>query len=134
MNERLTIRNTDGEVELPVYIPWSVVLKRLADYEDSGFSPSRLAELAEADKSGRLIVLPCKPGDKIYRISDTDDNKIEENEIVEISVTAFSGCNSKLFYFVDNDNNQFNLERIGLLEFLTKEEAEAVLREALNNG
>lgn len=64
---------------------------RLADYEDTGLTPgevksmqeehfsglemaklhSALMELKkyqEADKDGRLVVLPCKVGDKLYRV------------------------------------------------------------------
>lgn len=42
-------------------------LMRLADLE-SLCSYTRLRELAEADKDGRLVVLPCKVGDTVYRI------------------------------------------------------------------
>ena len=31
-----------------------------------GVEPSRLRKLAEADKDGRLVVLPCKVGDVVY--------------------------------------------------------------------
>ena len=40
-------------------------LMRLADLE-SLCSYTRLRELAEADKGGRLVVLPCKVGDTVY--------------------------------------------------------------------
>lgn len=40
-------------------------LMRLADLE-SLCSYTRLRELAEADKEGRLVVLPCKVGDTVY--------------------------------------------------------------------
>lgn len=40
-------------------------LMRLADLE-SLCSYTRLRELAEADKDGRLVVLPCKVGDTVY--------------------------------------------------------------------
>ena len=40
-------------------------LMHLADLE-SLCSYTRLRELAEADKDGRLVVLPCKVGDIIY--------------------------------------------------------------------
>ena len=33
-----------------------------------GVEPSRLRELAEADKDGRVVVQPCKVGDKLYRV------------------------------------------------------------------
>ena len=42
-------------------------LMRLADLE-SLCSYTRLRELAEADKEGRLVVLPCKVGDTVYRL------------------------------------------------------------------
>ena len=40
-------------------------LMRLADLE-SLCSYTRLRELAEADKDGRVVVLPCKVGDTVY--------------------------------------------------------------------
>lgn len=42
-------------------------LMRLADLE-SLCSYTRLRELSEADKDGRLVVLPCKVGDTVYRL------------------------------------------------------------------
>ena len=42
-------------------------LMRLADLE-SLCSYTRLRELTEADKDGRLVVLPCKVGDTVYRV------------------------------------------------------------------
>lgn len=33
-----------------------------------GIDINRLRELAEADKDGRLVVLPCKVGDTVYRL------------------------------------------------------------------
>lgn len=44
-------------------------LMRLADLE-SICSYTRLRELAEADKDGRLVVLPCKVGDTVWAILD----------------------------------------------------------------
>lgn len=67
------------------------VWERLKAYEDTGLMPAevhsmygewrammsvlngigsydRLRELAEADKEGRLVVLPCKVGDILYKI------------------------------------------------------------------
>lgn len=42
-------------------------LMRLADLE-SLCSYTRLRELAEADKDGRVVALPCKVGDTVYRL------------------------------------------------------------------
>lgn len=42
--------------------------------------PDRLRELAEADKDGHVVVLPCKVGDRLYRSSG---NKSEVYEFEE---------------------------------------------------
>lgn len=47
------------------------IYHQLKIYEDiaelcGGFD--RLREFAEADKDGRVVVLPCKVGDKLYRV------------------------------------------------------------------
>ena len=71
---------------------WQRALKKLAAYEDTGLepdditrpfdettilqlagsvlgvSPDRLRELAQADREGRCVVLPCKVGDTVYRV------------------------------------------------------------------
>ena len=46
-------------------------LMRLADLE-SLCSYDRLRELAEADKDGRLVMLPCKVGQRVFALLDTD--------------------------------------------------------------
>lgn len=51
-------------------------LMRLADLE-SLCSFNRLRELAEADKDGRVVVLPCKVGDTVYRLfAGNPDNPV----------------------------------------------------------
>lgn len=41
----------------------------MVDLETPNNTPiSRLAELAEADRDGRVVVKPCKVGDKLYRV------------------------------------------------------------------
>lgn len=64
------------------------VWERLKAYEDAGLSPqacaeareieetlsgydysiSRMVELMKADKEGRVLILPCKVGDTVYRL------------------------------------------------------------------
>ena len=43
-------------------------IMKLADYEDTGLTPERCSELARADGEGRLVVLPCKVGDTVYKV------------------------------------------------------------------
>nr|DAQ39775.1 MAG TPA: hypothetical protein [Caudoviricetes sp.] len=80
----------------------SVLQDRLAAYEDTGLTPercaefaradaegryivmrdaeqegvARLRELAEADKDGRLVVLPCKPDGSMLNTSDPERPEI----------------------------------------------------------
>ena len=43
-----------------------VVLDILKAYRDTGLSPEEVQELAKAKAEGRLKVLPCKVGDRVY--------------------------------------------------------------------
>ena len=74
----------------------------------------RLHELAEADRAGRLVVLPCKVGDIVWKICYrlNGKHKIEERPF---SLTYFE------------------LNEFGKSFFLTREEAEAAL-EAKRDG
>ena len=113
------------------------LIKRLAAYEDTGMTPeeikapftedtminlaaqalgvepSRLRELAEADKDGRCVVLPCKVGDTVWRIKRTFETYPDKSEPY-IEPDAF------LLQDVFN---------IGKTVFLTREEAEKALQE-----
>ena len=85
-------------------------LMRLADLE-SLCNYTRLRELSEADKDGRLVVLPCKVGDTVYRIFNPPDRKPVISAHTLMSVD----------YIVRW------LDKFGKTVFLTREEAEAAL-------
>ncbi len=167
--ERLTIRNSDGSVSQPTGLNWAEALDRLAAYEDTELTPAevlsmsgewcammtalnsigggytRLRELAEADKDGRVVVLPCKDwldvvfGDQVL-FWGIDQNYVE-NPIREISVDDaerigwYDGY--KTVYLKGTDENgeawEFYPEEIGKTVFLTREEAEKAL-EAMKDG
>ena len=81
--------------------------------QELGVEPSRLRELAVADKDGRVVVLPCKEGTTVYCISlpiATYPDK-RKPEVVPIAFTR-------------ND-----LLKFGTRVFLTREEAEKALAE-----
>lgn len=115
-------------------------MMRLAAYEDTGLTPQacaeareagkvlsscdisfrRLAELLTADRDGRLVVLPCKVGDKLYRVFD---GNISEHEVQNMKYFARQGrwgIDMTPFF---PDAGRF----IGKTVFLTREEAEKVL-------
>ena len=79
----------------------------------------RLLELADADRAGRLVVLPCKAGSLIY---------------VGIKPAIITRCfgyvRERYFHAVFCDENKgidIPFEEFGKTVFLTREEAEAAL-------
>lgn len=98
-------------------------LMRLADLE-SLCSYDRLRELAEADKDGRVAVLPCKVGDKIYRIQKYFNDATLKSEIkVKACIVGSVSIDSMM----TDDMVFLSFDSIGKTVFLTREEAEKVL-------
>ena len=103
-------------------------LMRLADLE-SLCNYTRLRELAEADKDGRLVVLPCKVGDTVYEV--TSRKTISEYRVKAIRVEVF--CTfiewDIVAGFVDKSIFGVPVDEIGKTVFLSREEAEKALQE-----
>lgn len=123
-------------------------MMRLAAYEDTGMEPEqcenskiiiesafsddtskaeRIRELLKADKDGRLVVLPCKVGDRLYEV--TGRKTISVYKVKAIRVELFS-----LFIeweivegFVWQSLSGINAGEIGKAVFLNREEAEKAL-------
>lgn len=89
--------------------------------EFDGLQIDRLRELADADKDGRVVVLPCKVGDTVYFALL---GRIIEKQV--FSIVSFS--NSTRIY-CGGTSEYFRPEDIGKTFFLTREEAEKALRE-----
>lgn len=128
----------------------TAVCDRLAAYEDTGLYPEsvealklsmmgkaiseitefdglpidRLRELAEADKDGRVVVLPCKVGDTVWRIIRDGEPHITRDEVRDM-------------YFADDMTPCVELvggrvtftEKFGKTVFLSRAEAERALQE-----
>ena len=122
---------------------------RLAAYEDTGLEPEgvsalvkdwsdlrtivgecggidRLRVLADADKDGRLVVLPCKVGQRVFALLDTDKH-ISECEVKQI------GMGNKIGFIglepIGARGREYGvaLNGFGKTVFLTREEAEKAL-------
>lgn len=126
---------------------------RLAAYEDTGMTPkrcaefaqadaegryivmrdaeqegvARLRELAKADKDGRVVVLPCKPGDGLWTFCSHPVEQVYSFTVTDISTL--------------NGRTVLNTSRCGVIDardvgktvFRTREEAEKAL-EAWRDG
>lgn len=96
-------------------------LMRLADLE-SLCSYTRLRELAEADKDERVVALPCKIGDKLYRVFA---GEIFEHRVGSMKYFAIQGqWDIETYPFCPCVESS-----IGKTIFLTREEAEKALKE-----
>lgn len=110
------------EEVLSMKFEWCAMMDAL---NSIGGGYTRLRELAEADRTGRLAVLPCKVGDTVYFALL---GKIIEKQV--FSIVSFS--NSTRIY-CGGTSEYFRPEDIGKTFFLTREEAEAAL-EAKSNA
>lgn len=93
-----------------------------------GMSPDRLRELAQAEKEGRLVVLPCDVGDKLY---DVTLGEVREKIVISLSMLLSKSVNHLVIH-AENFRNavtSYELQDIGKTVFLTREAAEAALKE-----
>lgn len=102
-------------------------LMRLADFE-SLCSYDRLREIAEADKDGRCVVLPCKVGQRVFALLDTDKN-ISECEVKQIGMGNEIGFIGLEPIGARGREYGVALNGFGKKAFLTREEAEKALEE-----
>ena len=106
--------DTGLEPEAVETVKLALAAKHMVDLETLNNTPiSRLVELAEADKDGRVLILPCKLGTKVYRIRYKIADYPDEPDL-EIADTWFTP--------------EYR-EDIGKTVFLTREEAEKALAE-----
>lgn len=90
----------------------------MRDAEQEGVA--RLRELAEANKGGRVVVLPCKVGDKLYRVFY---GEIFEHRVGSMKYFAIQGrWDIETYPFCPCVESS-----IGKTIFLTREEAEKAL-------
>lgn len=98
----------------------------------------KLAECETAEEEGRLVVLPCKPWDKVYQLFVTDvigNNliyKIFQAKATKITIDRFR----TIFSFETLDENKYKsdltMESFGETVFPTREEAEKALRDKMD--
>lgn len=124
------------------------VWERLKQYEDTGLSPiaceesakiekglseggysiSRMVELICADKEERVIVLPCKVGQRVFALLDTDKH-ISECEVKQIDLGIVNGIGFVGLEPIGARGREYGvaLKGFGKTVFLTREEAEKAL-------
>nr|UWG14334.1 MAG: hypothetical protein [Bacteriophage sp.] len=100
-------------------------LMRLADLE-SFCNYTRLRELAEANKDGRVVVLPCKVGQRVFALLDTDKH-LSECEVKQIGLGNEIGFVGIEPIGARGREYGVSINGFGKTVFLTREEAEKAL-------
>ena len=92
------------------------VLRHLKDFAES--YRGKLADYEDLEEQGRLLKLPCKIGDTVYKV-DKVSGKIKQHKVIRFETEQ-----------VDFDNYEYCfLRHFGKTVFLTKSEAKAKLSE-----
>lgn len=125
------------------------LVERLAAYEDTGLTPDeiksmkdehfsglemaklysalmKLKKYQEADKDGRLVVLPCKVGQRVFALLDTDKH-ISECEVKQIGMGNKIGFIGLEPIGARGREYGISLNGFGKTVFRTREEAENAL-------
>ena len=91
----------------------------------------RLAEICEAERDGRLMVLPCKVGDTVYVLIRTlvKDKLVRSIDTRIIDELKSNKLNSNTMVSKKPFELHFYPSEIGKSVFLTREEAEKALVE-----
>lgn len=101
-------------------------LMRLADLE-SLCSYTRLRDLAEADKDGRVVMLPCKVGDRLYEVTGRKTISVYKVKAIRVELFGLFIEWDIVEGFVWQSLSGINAGEIGRTVFLTREEAEKAL-------
>jgi hypothetical protein len=126
--ERLTDENATLREKVPLTEDTMINLAAQA----LGVEPSRLRELAEADKDGRVVVLPCKVGQRVFALMDTDKH-ISECEVKRIGMGNEIGFIGLEPIGARGREYGVALNGFGKTVFLTREVAEKAL-EGIKDG
>lgn len=106
----------------------------LATYEDTGLTPERVAELAQAEQDGRLVELPCKVGDTVYEpLTEWDGTECLRTSFKpkvrkrSVSIMLIGGHGRPVLGCNEVGGTKTDYFEIGKTVFLTRAEAEAAL-------
>lgn len=171
--ERLTKRDIEGFPILAKNIDYTTLLDRLAAYEDAGFEPEEIEfclsgvispkeakeryeahkkrydewfAWKQAEEQGRLVILPCKAGDVVYRIVTCPTGRkfmgaypqyrvrgLKVSDIYKEGAISFYASNIYPGRGEATSTEWFNSADIGKTVFLSREEAEAAIKGGTEN-
>lgn len=129
--ERLTERLGNRVINVKYASQHETAIHRLVTIEDilgDDYDLDRLRELAEADREGRCVVLPCKKGDTVWRIVNDATPHITKDRCTDIKIK-----DGYVWVYLIGDRVMASWN-FGELLFLSREEAEAALDEIVGGA
>ena len=116
--------DTGLEPEAVETVKLALCAKHMVDLETLNNTPiSRLVELAEADKDGRVVVLPCRQGDELWTYCNHPVKRVYSFTVSDVSTLNGRTVLNTLGL------GTIRPEDIGKTVFLSREEAEKDLQE-----
>lgn len=139
--ERLTVRVKEGNRKDECFIPGNKNAIKKVEYicegerweseEYKGKAVDKLAEYEDLEEQNKLLKLPCAVGDTVYEVQDFR-KRIQPYTIIAVHVSNCGnlyGWELKDGKGVYSNVNGFSEYDLGKSVFLTREEAEAALKE-----
>ena len=134
--ERLTDKNADGNYFYPKCFEKCDGLGASRKCDKCEIATSiceKLGKYEDLDEHGRLVKLPCKIGDVIYRVNAGAKEPVIKMRVLQVNYKQLR--EDRIIIRIDamNDNDMgescYLLEDFGKNVFITKSEAEAKLKE-----
>lgn len=134
--ERLTDKNDDGNYIYPKCFEKCDgfgVSRKCDNCEIEASICEKLGKYEDLEEQGRLIKLPCKIGDIIYRVNAGAKEPVIKMRVLQVNYKQLR--EDRIIIRIDamNDNDMgescYLLEDFGKNVFITKSEAEAKLKE-----
>ena len=121
INDLASVREISPEAEYAINKHADNIIERLDKLLRQTDDDARLRELAEADRAGRLVVLPCKVGDGLWTFCSHPVEQVYSFTVTDISTL--------------NGRTMLNTSRCGVIDardvgktvFLNREEAAKAL-------
>ena len=94
---------------------------------DEYYPSGRMRELIKADKDGRVVVLPCKVGDRLYEVTGRKTISVYKVRAIRVELFGLFIDWDIVDGFVWQSLSGINAGEIGKTIFLTREETEKAL-------
>lgn len=139
--ERLTKKNDSGGHYYPKCFEKCNGLGASSKCDDCEIMTSvceKLGDYEDLEEQGRLVKLPCKVGDTLYRVNKGAKEPVIMMRVLQLYIKQLHKDRTVIRIDAINDDDMgescYFLENIGKTVFLTKSEAEAKLKELRCNN